>query len=86
VLRQRQRLGMRSRSYIHPVRAYRERHGLSLEQLGARCKPPLNKSVIYRIEIGERKPNFDQIVSLVEACGYEFTTDQLIQATPRQIA
>jgi ribosome-binding protein aMBF1 (putative translation factor) len=73
-------------TYVHPVTAYRHRHGLSLNQLGQRCDPPIDKSVLHRIETGQRKPNFDQLKALVAACGYEFTSDDIIAATPKSVA
>lgn len=72
--------------YTHPVKAYRDRHGLTLEQLGARLDPPIGKSTLSRIEAGLRKPSFDQLAGLVAACEYEFTVDDLIRATPKQVA
>jgi Helix-turn-helix domain len=72
--------------YVHPVAAYRHRHGLSLLQLSQRCDPPMHKTQIHRIETCQRKPTFDQIVALVAACEYEFTADDLIHATPKSVA
>ena len=70
----------------HPIAAYRERHGLSLAQLGELCDPPLHKSQLQRIESGQRKPSFDQIAAIVAACKGEFTADDLIRHTPKSVA
>jgi transcriptional regulator with XRE-family HTH domain len=73
---------MRAQQYVHPVTLYRQRHQVTLKELGARLDPPMSKSTLSRIEAGLRKPSFDQIAGLVRACGYEFTADQLIHYTP----
>jgi ribosome-binding protein aMBF1 (putative translation factor) len=73
----------RTTTYRHPITAYREKHGLSLGQFGQRCNPPIHKSVLHRIESGQRKPNFDQIKALIAACDYTITADDLIHATPK---
>jgi transcriptional regulator with XRE-family HTH domain len=72
--------------YVHPIAAYRRKHDLTLEELGERCKPPILKYSLSRIENGLRKPTFDQITALVEACRGEVTADQIIRATPKEIA
>lgn len=72
--------------YVHPVAAYRRKHDLTLGELGERCKPPILKFSLSRIENGLRKPTFDQITALVEACRGEVTADQIICATPKEVA
>ena len=72
--------------YIHPVAAYRRKHDLTLEELGERCDPPILKFALSRIENGLRKPTFDQIAGLVKACRGEVTADQIIRATPKEVA
>lgn len=72
--------------YVHPVAAFRQRHDLSLEALGEICDPPIFKSRLSRIENGLCKPTFDQLTALVRACRGEVTADQIIQATPKEIA
>jgi transcriptional regulator with XRE-family HTH domain len=72
--------------YVHPIAAYRQRHDLTLEELGERCKPPILKFALSRIENGLRKPTFDQLNALVEACQGEVTADQIIRATPKEVA
>jgi transcriptional regulator with XRE-family HTH domain len=72
--------------YFHPVAAYRRKHDLTMEELGERCKPPIPKYTLSRIENGLRKPTFDQLHALVEACRGEVTADQIIRATPREVA
>lgn len=74
------------RRYVHPIAAYREKHGLTLEELGQACDPPILKFALSRIENGLRKPTFDQLSALVKACAGEVTADQIIQATPREVA
>lgn len=72
--------------YVHPIAAYRQRHDLTLEELGERCQPPILKFALSRIENGLRKPTFDQLNALVEACQGEVTADQIIRATPKEVA
>lgn len=72
--------------WVHPIAAYRDRHGMSLEELGALCDPPILKFALSRIETGLRKPTFDQLTALVKACQGEVTADQIIQATPKEVA
>lgn len=72
--------------YVHPIAAYRKKHDLTLEELGALCKPPILKYALSRIENGLRKPTFDQINGLVEATGGAVTADMIIRATPREVA
>ncbi|HSR76636.1 MAG TPA: helix-turn-helix transcriptional regulator, partial [Xanthobacteraceae bacterium] len=70
----------------HPIAAYRQRHDLTLEELGEQCKPPILKFALSRIENGLRKPTFDQLNALVEACRPEVTADEIIRATPKEVA
>lgn len=72
--------------YVHPIAAYRERHGLSLEALGEMCDPPILKFALSRIETGLRKPTFDQLTALLKACNGEVTADEFIRATPKEVA
>jgi transcriptional regulator with XRE-family HTH domain len=72
--------------YVHPVAAYRQRHDLTLEELGERCKPPILKFSLSRIETGMRKPTFAQLNALVEACRGEVTAEEIIRATPKEVA
>jgi hypothetical protein len=72
--------------YVHPVAAYRQKHDLTLEELGAQCDPPILKSALSRIENGLRKPTFDQISALVTACQGEVSADDIIRATPKEVA
>jgi len=76
----------RAEVYEHPITAYRRRHELTLEAMGARCKPPIAKSTLSRIESGLRKPSFDVLQAIVSACGGEVTADEIIRATPREVA
>lgn len=75
-----------SPAYVHPIKAYRQRHDLTLEELGEQCKPPILKFALSRIENGLRKPTFDQMQALVVACGGEVTADEIIRATPNEVA
>ncbi len=63
---------------MHPLRAYRERKGLTQDALAALvCATP---ATISRIESGKGRPSVRMIHRLVGACDGEITADVLIAA------
>jgi transcriptional regulator with XRE-family HTH domain len=72
--------------YLHPLTAYRRRHKLTLEQLGAMAIPPMHKSTLWRIENGEKMPSSRALIALTAACGGEVTADEILRATPKEVA
>ncbi len=55
--------------------ALRERHGLSLKQLGD--KLGVSKSYIWKMEQGKKMPNVVMVIKIADIFG--LTTDQLIR-------
>lgn len=70
-------------TYIHPLTAYRRRHALTMEQLGALSDPAIHKSMISRIESGEKRPSSRMASVLIEICGGEVSYDELFRAIPK---
>src|SRR5690348_9925565 len=48
------------------IRELRIGRGLSLEELGARCNPPMNKSQIQKRELGETQVSIEDMLTIAE--------------------
>jgi len=72
--------------YLHPIAAYRQRHDLTLEEFGSMCRPAITKYTLSRIENGLRPPTVNQIASMVAATKGAVTADQIVRATPKEVA
>lgn len=64
----------------HPLRAYRHRNNLTLEQLAGRAET--TKATISRIENGTIDPTFALTRRLIVATKFEVTADMLIAWSP----
>lgn len=53
------------------LRALREKNNWTLDMLGGKCKPPVDRGTINRIEMGKRKPNSGTILRLATALGVQ---------------
>lgn len=62
----------------HPIRAYRQRHGLSLQALAERAET--TRSTISRVEAGLINPSSSLLRRLTAAMGGEVSADEIIAA------
>jgi transcriptional regulator with XRE-family HTH domain len=67
---------------MHPIKAYRRKHGLSLQVLAERVRT--TRSTLSRVEAGLIKPSFDLLDRLTGATGGEISADAIIEASRRQ--
>ena len=65
----------------HPLRTYRARRGLTLEQLAIRAST--TRATVSRIEAGLQKPSFELLRRLVEATDNEVSADAILAAVPK---
>jgi len=65
----------------HPIKAYRRKHKLTLEQFAERVGTSI--STISRIENGKLKPTLDMLHSLVDATDGKVKMAAIIASTPR---
>lgn len=61
---------------VHPLRAYREKHGLALEALARRVGR--TRQSMSRIERGKQKPSLDLIDRLVSETGGAVSADDFL--------
>ena len=64
---------------IHPLRAYRDRVGLSLDEF-ARLVGDTTRQSLFRIEKGQQAPSLDLIHRITKATNGEVTADELVAA------
>jgi transcriptional regulator with XRE-family HTH domain len=62
----------------HPIKAYRRKHGLSLQTLAEKAQT--TRSTLSRVEAGLIKPSFDLLDRLTGATGGEVSADAIIAA------
>lgn len=60
----------------HPLRLYRERSGLSLEELANACGS--TRATLSRVETGKQNPSLDLIERIREATGGAIRADDFI--------
>lgn len=58
-----------ARAFGAKLKAAREATGLLRESLGSRCKPPMTRESVARLEAGERMPGIDTLMRLARALG-----------------
>lgn len=65
---------------MHPLKAWRRRHNLTLDQLAASCDT--SKTTISRIENGAIDPTVALMRRLIVETKFEVTADMLIEWGP----
>jgi transcriptional regulator with XRE-family HTH domain len=69
---------------LHPLRNWRHKHGLSLEQVAERLGT--RKQTVSRIERGDRDTSADMCRRIAALTNYEVTPNDMILAQPAQPA
>jgi transcriptional regulator with XRE-family HTH domain len=69
---------MNMETHLHPLRTYRERHGISLAKLAEIVGT--TRQSLFRIEGGTQRPALDMMARIAAATNGEVTANDLVAA------